>query len=169
MLVKGATGIDRWSATPTLMHKRTLYSRKNIIHWTPLQGLNRKFTIHWLLYHKYLGPWTIQQPAGGPSVIENQKQPLNPCSVKIHIQSSPKQFSESKFNSLRRSDWYIHRSVNCIIIGSSNGLSSVRRQTFTWTNPDLLIRPLGTHFNYFFWESAFEIVVCKMSSILYRP
>ena len=37
-------------------------------------------------------------------------------------------------------------SVNCIIIGSGNGLAPVRYQAITWTNDDLLsIGPLGTN------------------------
>ena len=37
-------------------------------------------------------------------------------------------------------------SENCIIIGSCNGLSPIRRQAITWTNDDLLsIGPLDTN------------------------
>ena len=37
--------------------------------------------------------------------------------------------------------------VNCVIIGSGNGLSPERRQATIWTNADIFsIRPLGTNF-----------------------
>ena len=44
--------------------------------------------------------------------------------------------------------WCIYASVNCVTIGSVNGLSPIRRQALTWTNARLLsIRPLETNFS----------------------
>ena len=37
--------------------------------------------------------------------------------------------------------WYIHTSVNMVIIGSGNGLSPVRRQVTTWTSAGTV--PIG--------------------------
>ena len=67
---------------------------------------------------------------------------------------------------------------NLTIIGSDNGLSPGRRQAIIWTNAGiLLIGPLGTNFSenrnrnlyIFIQENAFENVVWKMASILFRP
>ena len=64
------------------------------------------------------------------------------------------------------------------IIGSDKGLSPGRRQAIIWTNAGiLLITPLGTNFNEFFYrnsyifiqENAFQNVVCKIAAILSRP
>ena len=44
--------------------------------------------------------------------------------------------------------WHISASMNCVIIGSGNGLSPVQRQAITCTNAALLwIGTLGTHFS----------------------
>ena len=64
------------------------------------------------------------------------------------------------------------------IIASDNGLSPGRRQAIIWTNAGiLLIEPLGTKFNEFFYrnsyifihENALENVVCEAASLLSRP
>ena len=42
----------------------------------------------------------------------------------------------------------VYASLIWVIIGSDNGLSSVRRETITWTNTDLFPNgQLGTNFN----------------------
>ena len=64
------------------------------------------------------------------------------------------------------------------VIGPDNGLSPGRHQAIIWTSAGiLLIGPLGTNFNEFFYrnsyifiqENPFENVVWKMASILCRP
>ena len=62
-------------------------------------------------------------------------------------------------------------------IGSGNDLSPERHQAIIWTNADLLpIRPPATllmkfklEIESFIQENAFEMVVCKLAAILFRP
>ena len=63
-----------------------------------------------------------------------------------------------------------------IIIGSYNSVSPGRHQANIWTNAGILLfGPLGINFNEIlieiknFQENAFEIVVCKMTSISSQP
>ena len=68
-------------------------------------------------------------------------------------------------------------SVNCVSIGSDNGLSSIRRQAIILANAVLLlIRPLETNFSeilikietLFIHENASKNIVCEMAAILSR-
>ena len=66
--------------------------------------------------------------------------------------------------------WWVHCSkqlVLWVIIGSSNGLAPVRRQTITWINHDSLsIEPSGTNFN----EILMEIQTFSLKNMrLKRP
>ena len=61
-------------------------------------------------------------------------------------------------------------------IASDNGLSPSRHQAIIWTNAGiLLIRPIGTNFNFnrnsliFIQENAFKDVICEKAAILSRP
>ena len=67
--------------------------------------------------------------------------------------------------------------MNCVSIGSGNGLLPVRYQTITWTNADFFVN--WTYRNKLQWnsnqnttlfinENAFENVVCEMAAILYK-
>ena len=67
--------------------------------------------------------------------------------------------------------------MNCINIGSDNGLSPIRRQAIIWSNAGLLsIGPLGTNFseilikmnNYSFKKMHFQMSSAKMVAILSR-
>ena len=82
------------------------------------------------------------------------------------------------FHELIEAEWRIYASVNYTIIGSDNGLSTVRQQPIIWTNYRLLsIKHEGTYFN----ETLFEIQKftfkkmhmkmssAKMAAILFRP
>ena len=70
---------------------------------------------------------------------------------------------------------HIYVSVNCVSIGSGNGLLPVQRQAITWTNADLL--PTGVQGKNFseiwiwilsfpFLKNAFENVICQDGSHL---
>ena len=68
----------------------------------------------------------------------------------------------------------IFASVNCVRIGSGNGLVPVWRQAITWTNADLLsIGPLGTNFtecklNRNKKNFSSKKIYLKMSSAIWR-
>ena len=72
---------------------------------------------------------------------------------------------------------HIHVSVNCVIIGSSNGSSPVRCQAITWTDGDLLTSgSMGTNLSEILFKSKYknqwntcENMVWKMGVILFRP
>ena len=58
--------------------------------------------------------------------------------IKIHgFNMFPPKFSLPQ-NKHEEAGWRIYASVSSTIIGSQNGLSSVRRQPIVWTNDGLL-------------------------------
>ena len=67
---------------------------------------------------------------------------------------------------------YHYVSVNCVRIGSDNGLSPVRNQAITWTNDDLSIGPLAANFSEICMEIqnfSFTKMHFKMSSAKWGP
>ena len=71
----------------------------------------------------------------------------------------------------------MYESVNWVIIGSGNGLSSMRRQAITWTNDDLLLTgqietnfsEVGKNTNIFIGENTFDNIVCKTMASSFEP
>ena len=62
----------------------------------------------------------------------------------------------------------MYASVNCVVIGSGNGLQPVKRQAITWAKNDLSpVRPLGTNSSEI-QRNVFESIVCELSAILFR-
>ena len=59
-----------------------------------------------------------------------------------------KRIKKIKWCWLIEAEWRIYASGNYVIIGSDNGLSSVRRQAITWTKAEeLWIASQGTKFS----------------------
>ena len=70
-------------------------------------------------------------------------------------------------------EWRIYASLNCVINGSDNGLSPVRRQALIWINAGILfIGPLGTNFSEISIEMQtflFKKMCLNVSSAKWRP
>ena len=70
-------------------------------------------------------------------------------------------------------EWGIYASLNCVINGSDNGLSPVRRQAIIWTNAGILfIGPSGTNFSEISIEMQtflFKKMCLNVSSAKWRP
>ena len=94
----------------------------------------------YIIYSLQRIPFPCSSPGRGLRVVSENKKYL-------YVACHNNCYSNSKsclvlVQSINSTGWRIHVSVDCVIIGSDNGLSSLWCQAIIWTNGEILsIRP----------------------------